>query len=489
MIQKKLSECIAGLSWTRKVGDGDPVIQNITFDSRQVVSNTLFVALRGTQIDGHNFIADAVSKGANAIVCEVLPEKTIPEVCYLVVEDSHSALGQIAGQFYEYPSSHLNLVGVTGTNGKTTIATLLYHTAKSLGYKAGLCSTVVNYVDEEKVDATHTTPDVVTLNRLMYEMVQADCQYCFMEVSSHAIDQKRIEGLSFKGGIFTNITHEHLDYHKTFDEYIRVKKSFFDNLPESAFALTNLDDKHGRVIVQNTVAEKKSFSLREMASYRAKIVENSFEGMQLSIDGEEFWTPFVGRFNASNLLAVYGAGCELGWDKQDLLVAMSSLKPVSGRFEIIRSAGGITGIVDYAHTPDALRNVLEAINKIRRPGQSLITVVGAGGNRDTTKRPVMASEAVKNSSKVILTSDNPRNEDPKTIIDQMMEGVSFAERIKVLTIPDRREAIRTACSIARSGDIVLVAGKGHETYQEVNGRRSHFDDREVIKEFFEQQQS
>jgi UDP-N-acetylmuramoyl-L-alanyl-D-glutamate--2,6-diaminopimelate ligase len=487
MIQKKLSECIDGLPGFRKIGTLDPIINNITFDSRQVGPHTLFVALRGTQRDGHDFIQAAVSSGAAAVVCEEVAKELTGNAVFIVVENSRHALGYIAGKFYDYPSSKLNLVGVTGTNGKTTIATLLYQTARFLGFKAGLCSTVANYVDEEKVEATHTTPDILTLNRLMYQMVEAGCRYCFMEVSSHAIDQKRIDGLFFKGGIFTNITHEHLDYHKTFDEYIRVKKSFFDDLPSSAFALTNLDDKHGRVMVQNTDASVKTFSLREMASYRARIIEESFEGMQLTIDGEEFWTPFVGRFNASNMLAVYGAGCELGWSKKDILVAMSRLTPVNGRFEIIRSEEGVTAIVDYAHTPDALRNVLESINHIRRPGQTLITVVGAGGNRDKSKRPVMASEALKNSSKVILTSDNPRDEDPKTILDQMMEGVSFPERIKVLTIVDRKEAIRTACSIARKGDIVLVAGKGHETYQEVKGQRIHFDDREVIREFFEQQ--
>jgi UDP-N-acetylmuramoyl-L-alanyl-D-glutamate--2,6-diaminopimelate ligase len=487
-MRKKLSECIQGLKWIEKIGDADPFVDNITFDSRKVVPHSLFVALRGTKVDGHVFIPDAISAGALAVVCEELPGGNHPNMVFLKVDDSHRALAHIAKQYYDSPSSKLELVGVTGTNGKTTIATLLYHTAKILGYKAGLFSTVSNYVDDEKLDTNLTTPDIITLNRLMHQMVEAGCKYCFMEVSSHAVHQGRIDGLVFKGGIFSNITHDHLDYHKTFDEYIRVKKKFFDDLPESAFALTNIDDKHGRVMLQNTDARKKTYSLREMASYHARIMEGAFEGMQLSIDGEEFWTPFVGRFNASNLLAVYGAGRELGWNKKELLIAMSRLKPVGGRFETIRSSNGITGVVDYAHTPDALKNVLEAINKIRRPGQALITVVGAGGNRDTLKRPVMAAEAVKNSSKVIFTSDNPRDEDPQSIIDQMMEGVSFAERIKVLSIPDRKEAIRTACSIARPGDIVLVAGKGHETYQEVKGKRSHFDDREIIREFFEQQQ-
>jgi UDP-N-acetylmuramoyl-L-alanyl-D-glutamate--2,6-diaminopimelate ligase len=343
-------------------------------------------------------------------------------------------------------------------------------------------------VDDLMLETRLTTPDAVTLNRLMHKMVEAGCDYCFMEVSSHAVHQGRVAGLEFNGGIFTNITHDHLDYHKTFDEYIRVKKMFFDGLSQSAFALTNLDDKNGRVMLQNTKAETRSYSLREVATYRARIMEGVFEGMQLLMDGHEFWTPFIGKFNASNLLAVYGAGRELGWPKDELLVAMSRLKPVGGRFETVRSENGITGVVDYAHTPDALKNVLEAINNIRTPEQSLITVVGAGGNRDAAKRPVMAAEAVKQSSKVILTSDNPRDEEPQSIVDQMMEGVQFADKYKVLAIIDRKEAIRTACSIARPGDIVLVAGKGHETYQEVKGQRSHFDDREIIREFFEQQQ-
>ena len=485
-MSKKLSDCIANVDVLQKVGTADPFVEDIVFDSRMTGPHAVFVAVRGTRVDGHAFIQDAIASGAIAVVCEEIPEGNHPNMVFVRVKDSQIALARMASNFFDHPSAQLNLVGVTGTNGKTTISTLLYNTARSLGYKAGLFSTLGNIINDRQLDTTHTTPDVVTLNNLMREMVDAGCEYCFMEVSSHAIHQSRVSGLTFRGGIFSNITHDHLDYHKTFDEYIRVKKQFFDELPETAFALVNLDDRHGRVMLQNTKAKQCTYSLREMATYRARIMEGLFEGMQLSVDGEEFWTPFIGRFNASNLLAVYGAGRELGWEKGELLLAMSRLKPVGGRFETFRSSGGVTTVVDYAHTPDALKNVLQAINDIRTPGQTLITVVGAGGNRDAKKRPLMASEAVKYSSKVIFTSDNPRDEEPQDIIDQMMEGVTFAEQIKVLAIADRKEAIRTACTIARPGDIVLVAGKGHETYQEVKGQKWHFDDREIIKNFFEQ---
>ena len=487
-MQKRLSDIIKQVKLLDRIGEADPLIEDLTFDSRAVGPHSLFFAVKGTRVDGHAFIAKSIAAGALVVVCEELPEGNHPNVVFLKVRDTHEAMGLMAADYYDRPSESLQLVGVTGTNGKTTIATLLYQTARLLGYKAGLCSTMGNFINDRGLETSHTTPDVITLNRLMQEMVVAGCDYCFMEVSSHAIHQGRVAALNFRGGIFTNITHDHLDYHKTFDEYIRVKKMFFDGLPGSAFALTNADDKNGLVMVQNTCAEIKTFSLREVSDYRARIMESVFEGMQLQIDGKEFWTPFIGRFNASNLLAVYGSGVELGWGKEELLVAMSRLKPVGGRFETVRSASGITGVVDYAHTPDALKNVLEAINNIRLPEQTLITVVGAGGNRDAAKRPVMAAEAVKQSSKVILTSDNPRDEEPQTIVDQMMEGIQFADRIKVLTILDRREAIRTACSIANPGDIVLVAGKGHETYQEVKGQRSHFDDREILRAFFDQQQ-
>ena len=483
---KKLSECIAGIDIIKKIGDADPLIEKVVFDSREVGPHALFVAVRGIRVDGHAFVQDAIAGGAIAVICEELPEGNHPNTVFVQVGNTQKALARIAGNYYDHPSAQLNLVGVTGTNGKTTIATLLYNTARLLGYKAGLFSTLGNMINGNLLDTTHTTPDVLTLNKLMREMVDAGCEYSFMEVSSHAIHQERIDGLQFRGGIFSNITHDHLDYHKTFDEYIRVKKQFFFFFPDSAFALINLDDRHGRVMLQNTQARQRTYSLREVASYRARIMEGLFEGMQLSLDGEEFWTPFVGRFNASNLVAVYGAGRELGWEQREMLLAMSRLKPVGGRFETIRSGKGITAVVDYAHTPDALKNVLQAINDIRGPEQTLITVIGAGGNRDNKKRPLMATEAVRSSTKVIFTSDNPRDEEPRDIIDQMMEGVSFADQIKVLTITDRREAIRTACTIARPGDIVLVAGKGHETYQEVKGQKWHFDDREIIKEFFEQ---
>ncbi len=486
MVRKRLSDYLSRLSVLERRGEADPLIENITFDSRNVQPQSAFVALSGTVADGHVFIPKAIESGAGVVVCEKIPKEEYSNIVFLRVPDSREALASMAATFFDFPSRDLKLVGVTGTNGKTTIASLLYHAARLLGHKAGLCSTVANYVNEEKINATHTTPDVVALNRLIRQMVDQGCTYCFMEVSSHAIHQKRISGLEFDGGIFTNITHDHLDYHKTFDAYIAAKKGFFDQLPATAFAITNLDDKHGRVMLQNTPARKAAYSLREMADYRAKIVESHFEGMQLEMDGAELWTTFIGKFNASNLLAVYGAGRLLGWKKQDLLVVLSRLRSVDGRFETIRSASGITAVVDYAHTPDALKNVLEALNDIRRTGQTLISVVGAGGNRDAFKRPLMAGQAVKGSAKVIFTSDNPRDEDPQNIIDQMMEGVSFSDRIKVLAIVDRREAIRTACSLARPGDIVLVAGKGHETYQEVKGQRHHFDDREVVREFFEQ---
>jgi len=486
MSKKKLSDCIENVDVLQKIGSADPFVENIVFDSRMTGPHAVFVAVRGTRVDGHAFIQDAIASGSIAVVCEEFPEGNHPNMVFIKVKDSQLALTQMASNFFNHPSSQLKLVGVTGTNGKTTISTLLYHTSRLLGYKAGLFSTLGNIINDRQLETTHTTPDVVTLNKLMRDMVNAGCEYCFMEVSSHAIHQRRVSGLIFMGGIFSNITHDHLDYHKTFNEYIRVKKQFFDELSERAFALVNLDDRHGRVMLQNTKAKQSTYSLREMATYRARIMEGLFEGMQLSVDGEEFWTSFVGRFNASNLLAVYGAGRELGWEQRELLLAMSRLKPVGGRFETFRSEGGVTTVVDYAHTPDALANVLQAINDIRSPEQTLITVVGAGGNRDVKKRPLMASEAVRHSSKVIFTSDNPRDEEPQNIIDQMMEGVAFADQIKVLAISDRKEAIRTACTIARSGDIVLVAGKGHETYQEVKGQKWHFDDREIIKDFFEQ---
>lgn len=483
---KDLQQYISALQVVSQKGNHNPMISGIAFDSRQSGPGIIFVATRGTKTDGHSFIAQAINAGSPVIVCETLPDVDFPEAVILQVADSADALGKLAAVHYDFPADNLKIVGVTGTNGKTTIATLLYKLALEMGYKAGLCSTVANFVNQKRIETSHTTPDALTLQKLMHEMVNDGCEYCFMEVSSHAVDQKRIAGLRFQGAIFTNLTHDHLDYHKTFDAYLKAKKAFFDGLDKQAFSLVNVDDKNGKVMVQNSAAKNYTYSLREMADFRVKIVESLFEGMHLEINGHEMWTPFIGRFNASNLAAVYGSAILLGWNEQEVLVTLSKLQPVDGRFETIRSITGITAVVDYAHTPDALQNVLEAINQIRRPENELISVVGAGGDRDPYKRPLMAAEAVKASTRVILTSDNPRSEDPESIIAQMMEGVDFKDRIKVLSITNRREAIRTACSIAKKGDIVLVAGKGHETYQEIKGIKHHFDDREIIREFFEQ---
>lgn len=484
---KQLSEYIKVLNLRAEVANAELPIREITFDSRRAGEGKIFVAVRGSKTDGHLYIPKAIEAGCRAVVCEELPSITESGVSYMLVSDSSEALARLAAVHYEHPSSDIKVVGVTGTNGKTTVATLLYRLAAELGYKAGLLSTVANYVDKKQVEATHTTPDALTLQALLRQMVDAGCDYCFMEVSSHSVVQKRIAEIDFSGGIFTNITHDHLDYHLTFDAYLKAKKGFFDELKKDAFALVNADDRNAQLMTQNCKAGLKTFSLRSMADFRVKVIESLFEGMHLEIMGQEMWTPFIGRFNASNLAAVYGAGYMLKWKPDELIAALSKLRPVDGRFETIRSAGGITAVVDYAHTPDALQNIIGALNEIRGQGNSLITVVGAGGDRDPFKRPVMAAEAVKGSTKVILTSDNPRSENPETIIEQMMEGISFADRGKVISITNRREAIRTACSIAKAGDVVLVAGKGHETYQEVNGVRTHFDDREVIKEFFEQQ--
>lgn len=484
---KQLSEYIKVLNLRAEVANAELPIREITFDSRRAGEGKIFVAVRGSKTDGHLYIPKAIEAGCRAVVCEELPSITESGVSYMLVSDSSEALARLAAVHYEHPSSDIKVVGVTGTNGKTTVATLLYRLAAELGYKAGLLSTVANYVDKKQIEATHTTPDALTLQALLRQMVDAGCDYCFMEVSSHSVVQKRIAEIDFSGGIFTNITHDHLDYHLTFDAYLKAKKGFFDELKKDAFALVNADDRNAQLMTQNCKAGLKTFSLRSMADFRVKVIESLFEGMHLEIMGQEMWTPFIGRFNASNLAAVYGAGYMLKWKPDELIAALSKLRPVDGRFETIRSAGGITAVVDYAHTPDALQNIIGALNEIRGQGNSLITVVGAGGDRDPFKRPVMAAEAVKGSTKVILTSDNPRSENPETIIEQMMEGISFADRGKVISITNRREAIRTACSIAKAGDVVLVAGKGHETYQEVNGVRTHFDDREVIKEFFEQQ--
>ena len=474
------------LPGARITGPQRPGIRCIQFNSRKVEKGDLFVAVRGTQVDGHDYIPDAIAQGASAIVCETLPADELdPAVSYVLVDDSAAALALLAAAYYGHPSQKLRLVGVTGTNGKTTIATLLYDLFTALGHRCGLISTVVYRVGEERIESTHTTPDPLTLNRLMAEMVDAGCDYCFMEVSSHSIVQKRIEGLRFTGGIFTNITHDHLDYHKTFAEYIKAKQGFFNALPKEAFALTNIDDRNGEIMLQNSPARRKvTYSLRNVADYHGRIVEEHLDGMEIEMNRQQVWVQFIGRFNAYNLTAIYGAAMELGQESAEVLRILSTLHPVSGRFEQIRATDGRLAIVDYAHTPDALQNVIDTINELRKEGAQLITVVGCGGNRDTTKRPVMAQVAANGSSRVILTSDNPRFEDPQVILDEMRAGLDKAQMARTLTIADRREAIRTAAALARPGDIILVAGKGHEPYQEIAGVRHHFDDREEVRAAF-----
>ena len=459
-------------------------ITGVQIDSRQVQPGNLFVAVKGTQADGHAFIPKAIENGAAAVLqSDPLPQDAPEGVTFVRVADTEEAVGRVATAFYGDPTSRLKLVGVTGTNGKTTIATLLYHLFRNLGYKCGLCSTVCNYIDGREVPTEHTTPDPITLNRLLGEMAEAGCEYAFMECSSHAIHQKRIGGLKFAGGIFTNLTRDHLDYHKTFENYRDAKKAFFDHLGADAFAITNADDKNGGVMVQNTAAAVRTYSTRSAADYKGRILEESIEGMLLDIDGTEVSVHFVGRFNVSNLLGVYGAALMLGVEKNEVLRQLSLLHPVNGRFEAIRSPKGFSAIVDYAHTPDALVNVLTAINDIRRGGR-IITVCGAGGNRDKGKRPIMAREAAERSDRVVITSDNPRFEEPEAIIADMMAGVPEELRPKVLCITDRREAIRAAAMMAEKGDIILVAGKGHEPYQDVKGVKHHFDDHEEIRKAF-----
>jgi len=458
--------------------------EKIEFDSRKVTAGDMFVAVVGTVSDGHNYIETAISSGAKIIICEKMPEKLHEDITYIQVESSSEALGILASDYYGNPSSKLKLVGVTGTNGKTTIAGTLYNLTRKLGYKAGLFSTVKVIIDNEVIPATHTTPDQLQLNKFLAQMVECGCDYCFMEVSSHSVVQNRIAGLQFTGGIFTNITHDHLDFHKTFAEYIKAKQGFFTMLPANAFAITNIDDRNGEIMYQNSKARKYKYSLLSAADFKAKIVEDGFEGMQLDINGDEVWVNFIGRFNAYNLLAVYGTAILLGFEKLEILKAMSELYPVDGRFEIIRSKEGVTAIVDYAHTPDALQNVLSTINEIRCGEGCLITVVGCGGNRDKTKRPEMAAIAAEMSDKVILTSDNPRNENPEDILDDMQKGIETQWNKKTLRITNREEAIKTACMMAAKGDIILVAGKGHEKYQEINGVRHHFDDKEILYNTF-----
>ncbi len=481
---KNLSDIIEGLAFTELPGSADTAISAIVFDSRKVVPGCLFVAVKGTQSDGHDYIEQAIRDGAVAVICEELPGHVVGEVDFLMVADSSKALGIVASNFYDDPSSKLKLVGVTGTNGKTTIATLLYKLFRDLGYKCGLLSTVENQVNGQVVAATHTTPDPVHLNALLDEMVIQGCDYCFMEVSSHAVVQHRIEGLKFSGAIFSNLTHDHLDYHKTFENYRDAKKMFFDGLNRNAFALTNADDRNGMVMLQNTAAHKKSYGLKNMADYRARILESLFGGLFLNIDGEEVWFKLVGTFNAYNLLAVYASAMLLDQDKSKVLTSLSRLTGAEGRFDYVTAPNKIIGIVDYAHTPDAVQNVLSTIHDVRKGKEKVITVIGCGGDRDKTKRPIMAKVACEWSDWVILTSDNPRSEDPAQIIKDMEAGVGAEFQRRVMSITDRREAIKTACNLAQPGDIVLVAGKGHEKYQEIKGVRSHFDDKEELLNIF-----
>ena len=481
----KLSELLKSVSILQIAGPAETEITGVNIDSRKIEKGHLFVAIKGKQTDGHKFIAKAIELGATAILCEDMPEEKIESVSYLQVASTEDVVGQVATNFYGNPSKKLKLVGVTGTNGKTTIATLLYNMFRKFGHRCGLLSTVCNYIEDEAIAADHTTPDPIELNHLLHRMVEAGCEYAFMECSSHAIAQKRIGGLTFAGGIFTNLTRDHLDYHKTFENYRNAKKAFFDGLPKEAFAITNADDKNGSVMVQNCKANIKTYSIRQMADFRAHIIECHFEGMYLEINGREVGVQFIGKFNVSNLLAVYGAAVMLGKNPEDVLVVMSTLKSVAGRLEPIRSKDGITAVVDYAHTPDALENVLNAIHEVLEGKEGhVITVCGAGGNRDKGKRPLMAQEAVKQSDRVIITSDNPRFEEPQDIINDMLAGLTPQQMKKVVSIVDRKEAIRTACMMAQKGDVILIAGKGHEDYQEIKGVKHHFDDREVVRDIF-----
>jgi len=479
-----LEDILQSVLLQKTIGELEIDITSIQFDSRKVEVGSVFVATRGTASDGHQYIALAIGKGAVAVVCEEIPAEINPNVTYVKVDNSADALGKMASAWYGFPSSKMILVGITGTNGKTTIATLLYQLFRVLGHKAGLLSTVCNYVNDLAVEATHTTPDALALNELLAQMVDAGCEYAFMEVSSHSVDQRRIAGLDFDGGVFTNITRDHIDYHLTFENYLKAKKQFFDELSADAFALTNADDKNGMVMLQNSKAKKYTYSLRTLADFKTRILEHGFEGMLLEMNDREVNVSFIGKFNASNLSAVFGTAVLLGQDELEVLRIISSLHSVSGRFETIHAPAGYTAIVDYAHTPDALTNVISTINQILEGNGRLITVVGCGGNRDKGKRPMMAREAVNGSWKAILTSDNPRFEEPQDILNDMLAGLDVVEKAKSLTIVDRREAIRTACALAQKGDVVLVAGKGHEDYQIVQGVKHHFDDKEVVRECF-----
>lgn len=480
----KLRDLLKYVKPLQIIGSDDVDIKGVNIDSRRIENGHLFVAMRGTQVDGHQFIAKAEAQGAVAVLCEDVPAEQKAGVTYVQVESTEEAVGPVATLFYGDPSRKLKLVGVTGTNGKTTIATLLYNMFRKMGHKCGLLSTVCNYIEDEAIPADHTTPDPIELNMLLGRMVEAGCEYAFMECSSHAIAQKRIGGLMFAGGIFTNLTRDHLDYHKTFENYRNAKKAFFDDLPKTAFAITNADDKNGMIMVQNTKATVKTYSETKMADFRGRIIECHFGGMYLDIDGHEVGVQFIGKFNVSNLLAVYGAARMLGKEPEDILVVMSTLHSVNGRMDPLQSSRGYTAIVDYAHTPDALENVLNAIHEVLNGRGQVITVCGAGGNRDKGKRPLMAQEAVRQSDKVIITSDNPRFEEPQAIIDDMLAGLTPQQMKKIISIVDRKEAIRTACMMAQKGDVVLVAGKGHENYQDVKGVKHHFDDHEVLRDIF-----
>jgi UDP-N-acetylmuramoyl-L-alanyl-D-glutamate--2,6-diaminopimelate ligase len=486
---KKLRDILYKVALTELVGTTDISVSDIQFDSRKVMGGNLFVAVKGTQTDGHKYIDQCIDKGAIAIICEQIPETHRPGITYLCVKNAAEALGIIASNFYDQPSARIKLVGITGTNGKTTTATLLFNMFRKLGYKVGLISTVRNQINDEVIPSTHTTPDALELNRILAKMVAVGCSHCFMEVSSHAVVQHRITGISFTGAVFTNITHDHLDFHKTFDEYIKAKKKFFDDLPASAFALVNKDDAHGMVMLQNTKAKKRTFALKSSADYKCKIMENTLTGLVLTLDGREIWTKLIGAFNAYNLLGIYATAIMLGETKDDVMQILSSLDAVEGRFQYTKAPNGTIGIVDYAHTPDALENVLATINEVRTPNEKIITVVGCGGDRDRTKRPVMAGIACEKSDKVIITSDNPRTEVPEEIIHEMEKGINPVHKKKAISIVDRREAIKTACHMANKGDIILLAGKGHEKYQEIKGVKYPFDDMEILSENLNQLQS
>jgi UDP-N-acetylmuramoyl-L-alanyl-D-glutamate--2,6-diaminopimelate ligase len=479
----QLKDILYKTNITKVKGLTDIEINSIAFDSREVKPGCVFVAVKGINVDGHNFIDNSIQKGAVAVVCEKFPQNLKDGITYIKVKNSGFALGVISSNFFDNPSSKLMLVGVTGTNGKTTIATLLHQLFILLGYKTGLLSTIQNKINEQDIPATHTTPDALKINEIISEMVDSGCSYCFMEVSSHAIDQNRVAGLDFAGAIFTNITHDHLDYHKTFKNYLKIKKRFFDLLPSDAFALSNIDDKNGKIILQNTKAKTKTYSLKHKSDFKCKIIENQIEGLQLNIDGEDVWFRLIGNFNAYNLLAVYATAILLGEEKSKVLTALSSLKTVEGRFEYIKTQNNIIAIIDYAHTPDALKNILDAISVIRTKNEQLITVIGAGGDRDKKKRNLIGKVAAEKSDKVIFTSDNPRSEDPEQIIKEIKNGVDPVNYKKVISITNRKEAIKTACVLARAGDIILVAGKGHEKYQEIKGIKYPFNDKEILKKY------